>query len=124
MNPRGRQKGFSLLEILVALAIIAIALAACVRAAGQIATGQAQLRDRALALVSAENALAELRARQTLPPADDARSPCPQGGLALVCEQHIQTTPYKDMRQVTVRVLAEDGGPQLAQLRGLIGGRP
>ncbi|OZI63082.1 type II secretion system minor pseudopilin GspI [Bordetella genomosp. 11] len=124
MNPRSAQTGFSLLEILIALAIIAIALAACVRAAGQIATGQAQLRDRALALVSAENTLAELRAQRAFPPLGDLRTPCPQGPSAFVCISHIESTAYKEMRQVTVRVLAQGQGPQLAQLRGLLSARP
>jgi general secretion pathway protein I len=124
MTPRAHQDGFSLVEVLVALAIIAIALAACVRAAGQIASGQAQLRDRALALVSAENTLAGVRMQQVLPPTGDTRAPCPQGPVALVCERRVESTPYKEMRQVTVRVMQGDHGPQLAQLRGWVGAQP
>jgi general secretion pathway protein I len=124
MNPRVDQRGFSLLEILVALTIIAIALAACVRAAGQIAVGQAELRDRALALLSAENTLADLRVQQLFPPLGKSSAPCPQGPLALVCERVVERTGNGDLRQVTVRVTARDGGPQLAELRGLVSARP
>jgi general secretion pathway protein I len=123
MNPRTNQAGFSLLEILVALAIIAIALAACVRAAGQIATGQAQLRDRALALISAENTLADLRAQRIFPPLGSSSTPCPQGPLALVCELLVGKTDDRDLRQVTVSVAAGNG-PRLAQLHGLVSSRP
>ncbi|HTK00730.1 MAG TPA: type II secretion system minor pseudopilin GspI [Bordetella sp.] len=123
MNPRTNQAGFSLLEILVALAIIAIALAACVRAAGQIATGQAQLRDRALALISAENTLADLRAQRIFPPLGSSSTPCPQGPLALACELLVGNTDDRDLRQVTVSVTAGNG-PRLAQLHGLVSSRP
>jgi general secretion pathway protein I len=123
MNPRANQAGFSLLEILVALAIIAIALAACVRAAGQIATGQARLRDRALALISAENTLADLRAQRIFPPLGSTSTPCPQGPLALVCERLVGNTDDRDLRQVTVSV-TDGNGPRLAQLHGLVSSRP
>jgi general secretion pathway protein I len=124
MNPRQAQAGFSLLEILIALAIIAIALAACVRAVGQMATSRAQLRDRALALVSAENALAELRAQQIFPPPGRTRAACPQGPLELTCERLVENTRNSAFRQVTVRVMASNNGPMLAELRGLASARP
>jgi len=123
MKPAAAEAGFTLLEILVALAIIAIALAACVRAVGQMATGQAAMRDRALALVSAENALAELRAQRLFPPLGRTRTPCPQGALALTCERIVEGTANNSFRQVTVRVTADDGR-LLARLRGLAGSRP
>jgi len=124
MKSPAAQAGFTLLEVLVALTIIAVALAACVRAAGQMATGQAALRDRALALVSAENTLAELRAQGVFPPLGRTRAACPQGPLALTCERIVEGTAHNAFRQVTVRVTDNGSGQLLAQLRGLAGSQP
>ncbi|MNC92357.1 putative type II secretion system protein I precursor [compost metagenome] len=59
----GRQAGFTLIEVLVALAIVSIALLAALRAAGQGTTHAGDLRARLLAGWVAENRLAEHRAR-------------------------------------------------------------
>jgi len=118
------EAGFTLLEMLVALTIVAVALAACVRAVGQMAANHAALRDRSLALISAENALAELRAQRVFPPLGRARSPCPQGRLAMTCERDVAGTANKDFRQVTVRVTADADGRLLAELRGLASAWP
>ncbi|CAM3358482.1 Type II secretion system protein I [Bordetella sputigena] len=123
MNKRGQQQGFSLLEVLVALVIIAIALGACVRAAGQMATSQAALRERALALVSAENTLAQLRAQRLYPPLGRSSEPCPQGPLALTCDISIEATSNRGFRQVTVRVMGADKN-LLSELRGLAVAQP
>src|SRR5256885_5459676 len=56
-------RGFTLIEVLVALAIVAIALMAALRAAGQATTAAGDLRSRQLAGWVAENRLAEHRAR-------------------------------------------------------------
>ncbi len=113
------QAGFTLVEVLVALAIVAVALAACMRATGQLADTHGRLRDRALALVSAENTLAELRAQRIYPPLGRASAPCPQGTLAMVCERIVEGTANRAFRQVTVRVSGAPDGPLLAELRSL-----
>lgn len=113
------EAGFTLLEMLVALTIVAVALAACVRAVGQMAANHAALRDRTLALLSAENTLAELRAQRIYPPLGRSRAPCPQGALAMRCERIVTGTANRDFRQVTVRVIADADGRLLAELRGL-----
>ncbi|VFR25329.1 General secretion pathway protein I [plant metagenome] len=118
------QQGFSLIEVLVALAIVAVALAACMRATGQMADTHAQLRNRSLALVSAENVLAELRATRTYPALGSQRAPCPQGALALFCEREVSGTANNAFRQVTVRVTEGPDGPLLAELRSLASAWP
>ena len=55
-----------MIEVLVALAIIAVALAASLRAVGSLATGEAELHRRLLAGWSADNELAQLRLTHTL----------------------------------------------------------
>ena len=58
----------------MALAIIAVALAAALRATGLMAANNRALQDKALALIAAQNALVLLRLEQTLRP---ARAPNP-----------------------------------------------
>ena len=63
----GRRNGFTLVEVLVALAIISIALLAALRVAGGGTSSVGELRARLLAGWVAENILAEQRARGEWP---------------------------------------------------------
>ncbi|HWK62903.1 MAG TPA: type II secretion system minor pseudopilin GspI [Eoetvoesiella sp.] len=119
MNPPQTQAGFTLLEVLIALAIVSIALAASIRALGVSAGGAHAMQQRSLALQAAENNLAELRLQRAFPVVGRTTVPCPQGPLALECEQQVQSTVNGNFRQVTVRARLEQG-PVLAQLSGLL----
>jgi general secretion pathway protein I len=68
-----RPAGFTLIEILVAVAILAVALAATTRAASIATDGAMETRERLLATWAAENRLAELRARKVFPAAATTR---------------------------------------------------
>lgn len=63
-----RRRGFTLLEVLVALAVAAIALAALARAGSQTLSAQAVLEERTLALWVADNVLGEMRLETGLLP--------------------------------------------------------
>ncbi|MFA7668034.1 MAG: type II secretion system minor pseudopilin GspI [Burkholderiaceae bacterium] len=123
MSPAPPQTGFTLLEVLVALAIASIALVACLRALAVSTNGAQAMQQRSLALLAAENRLAELRLQRAFPPAGRRIDRCQQGALALSCEQVFQNTVNGNFRQVTIRVRLPDG-PVLAQLDGLLSPLP
>ena len=65
MRSREDQKGFTLLEVLVSLAILTIAMAALVQGAGQNTSNQTYLEERTFAHWVAMNRLAEIRLQKT-----------------------------------------------------------
>jgi general secretion pathway protein I len=97
---KGRALGFTLIEILVAVAILAIALAATTRAAGVATDGALQTRQRLLATWAAENRVAELRARRTFPSPATTRLAAAQGGMDLVIDEVVTSTPNPTIRRV------------------------
>ncbi|CAB3920101.1 type II secretion system minor pseudopilin GspI [Achromobacter piechaudii] len=98
------QRGFTLIEVLVALAIIAVAMAAALRATGVMTANNRALQDKTLALLAAQNALTQLRLEQSLPRAGTQTVPCPQGGRALQCELVFTNSLNRSFRQVSVNV--------------------
>lgn len=116
-----RARGFTLIEVLVALAIVAVALMASMRAVGVMAQSGAELRIRLLAQLSARNEIALLRATKAFPALGITSSACPQGDVALVCREETKSTPNEFFRRVEVRVyLQSQPEHQLAELVGIL----
>jgi general secretion pathway protein I len=96
--------GFTLIEILIALAILAVALAATTRAASIATDGTLETRQRLLATWAAQNRVAELRARRIFPAAAVSRLTTDQGGLSLVIDETVTETPNPTIRRVDLAV--------------------
>jgi len=119
-------RGFTLIEVLVALAVVGVALLAGVRAAGSMAQTNAELRLRLLAQLSADNRIAELRSAGAFPPVGVRSAACPQGRASLQCVEEVKSTPNPLFRRVEVRVYAtaQSGDHMLAELIGILPRRP
>ena len=116
-----KNRGFTLIEILVAVAILAVALAATMRAASLATDGSLEARQRLLATWAAENRVAELRARRIYPPASTTRMSVEQGGLALVLDEIVTDTPNPIIRRVDLTVAdARDPGRVLGKLTAYV----
>ena len=100
------QPGFTLFEVLVALAIISIALLAALRAAGQGTNNVGELRAHLLAGWVAENLLVEQRARGDWPSTGILRGVQSQGSIEFTWREEIIATPNAAFRRVDIFVFA------------------
>ena len=119
---RTRAPGFTLIEVLVALAIVAVALSAGMRALAQGADGASSLKARTLALWVAENRLARAQLDLSAQGATAASGDETQAGMALAWRQTIGTTPNPAFRRIEI-VVTEPGRPDYALAR-LVGYLP
>jgi general secretion pathway protein I len=104
LRPVRRQCGFTLLEVLVALVIVGTALGASLRAVGSLTQNSNGLRSTMMATWSAENRLVQIRLAKRFPSLGKQTFDCPQGELALVCEEEVIATPNPRLRRVEVSV--------------------
>ena len=113
--------GFTLLEVLVALAIVSIALLAALRAAGQGTSGVEELRLRLLAGWVAQNVLAEHRARGDWLSLGVQRGSGRQAGIEFTWREEVSATPNAAFRRVDVLVFpGNDESRSLARLTGFV----
>ena len=122
MSP-ARRCGFTLVEMLVALAIVAVALTAGMRALAQAADGAGTLKARTLALWVAQNRLATAAFASELPPTGRRGGEAAQAGIGFVWRETVGATPNPVFRRVDVEV-AEAAAPDyvLARLTGYVAG--
>lgn len=100
------RRGFTLVEVLVALAIISVALLAALRAAGQATQAVDELRLRLFAGWVAQNRLAEHRARGDWLALGISRGAQRQAGADFVWREEVIGTPNPAFRRVDVFVTA------------------
>ena len=86
-------RGFTLIEVLVALAIVAITLGAGIKAAGALTGNTQRLADTTAAQWCADNRLTALRLSSLTPPVGDSAFECVQLGQAYFGRLAVRPTP-------------------------------
>jgi general secretion pathway protein I len=122
--PRG-SRAFTLIEVLVALAIVAVALAAGMRALAQTADGATTLKLRTLALWVAENRLAQAQLQTPWPAAGTSAGSELQANVQLDWRETVSATPNPAFRRIEIVVTQQDlPDYALARLVGYLGNAP
>ncbi len=121
MNAVRRDAGFTLLETLVALAILAIAMAAVMRASGGGINHADAMRLRVLADWVAQDRLAEHAARGDYLAVGVQNGEVTEAGVHLMWKEEISATPNPAFRRIQVSVYTpEDPSYALRQLTGFL----
>ena len=108
MTHRATQTGFTLLETLVALAILAIAMSAVMRATGAGTNHAEIMRAHLIAGWVAQNRLALHAARNDWLPIGIQEGEETQAGMRLLWQENISATPNPGFRRIEVTVARPD----------------
>jgi general secretion pathway protein I len=101
---RAHLAGFTLIEVLVALGIVAIALTAGLKATASLGRNAERQSDVLLAQLCAENALIKLRLARQMPGVGDSSTDCPQAGEVLQVQTSVRPTPNPNFLRVDAKV--------------------
>lgn len=108
-----RDPGFTLIEVLVALAIVAVTLGAGIKAAGSLSYNAERLTDASLAQWCADNQLIGLRLSNTGLSVGDSDFTCEQLGRSYKGKLIVRPTPNSNFRRVDAAMFTEGGQPIL-----------
>lgn len=105
--------GFTLIEVLIALGIVALALAAGSQATMSLTRNAQRQSDLLLADLCAENELAKARLARQMPAVGDSGSICVQAGVSFNVTTSTIATLNPNFRRVDVQVRDETNAPVL-----------
>ena len=105
MRADNAQRGFTLIEILVALGIVAIALMAGAQATSALTRNAMRQSDVLLAQLCAENELVKVRLARQMPGVGDNTIACQQAGKDFNVNLSVRPTPNPSFRRVDAQVM-------------------
>ena len=117
-----RDSGFTLLEVLIALAVLALAMGATIKAAGDYTGNQVYLRDRTLATWVARNVLVQHQLEGAWPEVGERKGTMEMGRREWRWRMNISQTEEEALRRMDVEVGPEEAEDEetLAILSGFL----
>ena len=97
--------GFTLIEVLVALSIVAVALLAGLQATSALTNNALRQSDVLLAHLCAENELVKTRLSRQMPGVGNTTVVCEQGGQSFQVTLSVRPTPNPQFRRVDAQVM-------------------
>ena len=113
---RQSEAGFTLIEMLVALAIFSLAALALLRLGGATATNSARLQDQAIAQIVARNIAVETLTDPEPPPFGTVTGEAVNAGRRWIWTRSTGRSPEARIQQILIRVTDTEGGPGQATL--------
>ena len=101
---RHHAAGFTLLEVLIALAVLALAMGAAIKAVSDYTNNQAYLRDRTMAMWVARNVLVRFRVENEWPDVGERKGTEDMGGREWRWLAVTSQTEEVELRRLDVKV--------------------
>jgi general secretion pathway protein I len=116
---RAGSGGFTLIEVLVALAIVAIALGAGLQATSALTSNALRQSSVLLAHICAENELVKARLSRQMPDIGETNGACEQAGRSFGVTVSVLPTPNPSFRRIDAQVF--DGNSPVLRLSTIVG---
>ena len=120
-NKRFNGRGFTLIEVLVSLAIFAVLASMIVMQTGAFTNQLFRLEEKSMALWIAQNHLETLRMAPRLPPPGNTESREEMAGHRWSVVEAVSATARSGMHRVEVSVTVDDENSSLLSLTGFLG---
>ena len=122
MSARRAGRGFTLVEVMVAVVIVAVGMGAAILSVNQNVYNASYLRDKIMASWVAENRLTELRLSGTTPKVEQTSGDAEMGDVRWLWRQKVSETGVANLLRVDIEVTSElEPQGTLVSLSGFVG---